>query len=90
MYLCLDNDKPGKDATKRIVNELLENEKYSHISICIAPPPVEVGKDFNDVLMFMRDKIKERLKDKRLEVESNNEAHAQKSDVGKKSKGVAL
>jgi DNA primase len=39
MYLCLDNDKPGKEATERISRELLANDKYSHINMYIAQPP---------------------------------------------------
>jgi len=46
VYLCLDNDKPGKDATERISSEIISNEKYSHISLYIVPPPI--GKDYND------------------------------------------
>ena len=58
VYLCLDNDKSGKEATKRICSEILAKEKYNHISIYTVPPPV--GKDYNDVLVFMQEKIKER------------------------------
>ena len=58
VYLCLDNDKPGKEATERICAEILANEKYNHISIYTVPPPV--GKDYNDVLVFMQEKVKER------------------------------
>jgi hypothetical protein len=58
VYLCLDNDKPSKEALERISKEILSNEKYNHINIFIAPPPV--GKDYNDTLLFMHEKIKER------------------------------
>ena len=49
VYLCLNNDKPGKDATERICKELLD--KYSHIQIYVAPPPI--GNDYNDTLIHM-------------------------------------
>ena len=58
VYLCLDNDKPGKEATERICTEILADEKYNHINIYTVPPPV--GKDYSDVLVFMQEKIKER------------------------------
>ena len=48
----------GNEAAQRISQELLANEKYSHINIYIAPPPI--GKDFNDTLMYMREKAMER------------------------------
>ena len=55
VYLCLDNDGRGNEASERISNELLSKEDYSHISIYIAPPPDGFGKDFNDTLMYMRE-----------------------------------
>ena len=48
IYLCLDNDKAGKEATSRIIKELLADKRFSHIKITVAPPPM--GKDFNDTL----------------------------------------
>ena len=53
VYLCLDNDIPGKEATARICKELLTSEKYDHISIYLAPPPI--GTDYNNTLISMRD-----------------------------------
>ena len=46
--LCLDNDKAGKEATNRIIRELLSDKRYSHLKITVAPPPI--GKDYNDTL----------------------------------------
>ena len=46
--MCLDNDEVGKEATKRIVKELLNDKRFSHIRITVSPPPV--GKDYNDTL----------------------------------------
>ena len=60
VYLCLDADKAGKEATERIATELLGNEIYKHINIFIAPPPI--GKDYNDTVVFMQEKLKEREK----------------------------
>ena len=58
VHLALDNDHAGKEATERIIKEVLENEAYDHINLYIAPPPI--GKDYNDTLMFLREKIKEK------------------------------
>jgi len=76
VYLCLDYDKPGKEATERISKELLGNDRYSHISIYAAPPPV--GKDFNDTLKFMQKKIIER--DLQAENIADDTADAGRSD----------
>jgi len=45
IQLCLDNDLPGKEATLRIVKELLNDKRYSGVKIIIAPPPKEY-KDY--------------------------------------------
>jgi len=58
VYICLDNDKAGKDAAARIVKGILANENYNHISVYIAPPPV--GKDYNDTLLFMQERLRSR------------------------------
>jgi len=60
VYLCLDNDGRGNEATERISREILEKEDYSHISIFIAPPPDGTGKDFNDTLLYMKKTVMER------------------------------
>ena len=46
--LCLDNDKAGKDATDRIIRELLSDKRFSHLKITVTPPPM--GKDYADTL----------------------------------------
>ena len=46
IQLCLDNDKAGKEATGRIIKELLSEKRFSHLKITIAPPPI--GKDYAD------------------------------------------
>ncbi|MCL2509437.1 MAG: DUF3991 and toprim domain-containing protein, partial [Oscillospiraceae bacterium] len=46
--LCLDNDKAGKEATDRIIRELLRDKRFSHLKITVAPPPI--GKDYSDTL----------------------------------------
>jgi hypothetical protein len=48
LYLCLDADKSGQDAARRIAKELLSNARTKHIKITISPPPI--GKDFSDTL----------------------------------------
>ena len=62
VYVCLDNDGPGKDAAERICMELLANERYGHISVHVAPPPDVAGKDFNDALAYIRGKMREKEK----------------------------
>jgi hypothetical protein len=54
LYLSLDNDKAGNEATDRIVKEMLNDKRYSHIRITKAPPPLGRGKDFNDTLLAIR------------------------------------
>jgi hypothetical protein len=46
--LCLDNDDTGRGAAKRIVSDLLGDNRFSRLKIAIAPPPI--GKDYNDSL----------------------------------------
>ena len=53
IYLSLDSDNAGKEATSRIIKELLTDKRFSHIKITIAPPPL--GKDFNDTLQAIRE-----------------------------------
>ena len=48
IQLCLDNDKAGRDATNRIVRELLGDIRVSHLKISVIPPPI--GKDYSDTL----------------------------------------
>jgi hypothetical protein len=48
IHLALDNDTAGKTATKRIINELLGDKRFSHIKISVTPPPI--GKDYADTL----------------------------------------
>jgi len=45
IHLCLDNDLPGKEATIRIIKELLSDKRYAGIKITVAPPPKEY-KDY--------------------------------------------
>lgn len=52
IQLSLDNDKAGKDATERIVRELLADKRFSHIKMTVAPPPM--GKDFSGTLQAIR------------------------------------
>ena len=58
IQLCLDNDKAGHKATNRIIDELLNDKRYSHIKITIAPPPI--GKDYADTLQAIRQNSIER------------------------------
>jgi hypothetical protein len=47
--LCLDSDKPGREATARIIRELLNDSRYSRLKITDAPPAAGC-KDYNDTL----------------------------------------
>ena len=57
IHLSLDNDKAGKEATDRIIKELLADKRFSYIKITVAPPPM--GKDFNDTLQAIKQINKE-------------------------------
>ena len=57
IQLSLDSDAAGKDATDRIIKELLADKRFSHIKITVATPPM--GKDFNDTLQAIRQMNKE-------------------------------
>lgn len=48
VQLCLDNDKAGRAATNRIINELLSDKRFSRLKISVVPSPI--GKDYNDTL----------------------------------------
>ena len=52
LYLCLDNDEPGHIATKRIIEELSRDERFSHLRIAVAP--TSVGKDYGETLEKMQ------------------------------------
>jgi len=52
IQLCLDADTVGKEATNRIIKELLNNKRYAHLKITIAPPPI--GKDYADTLQAVQ------------------------------------
>lgn len=48
VQLSLDNDKAGREATDRIIRELLSDKRFSRFRITVAPVPF--GKDCNDCL----------------------------------------
>jgi len=52
VQLSLDNDTPGRDATARVIREMMSDARFSHLKITIAPAPL--GKDFNDTLKAIR------------------------------------
>jgi len=79
IYLCLDNDRTGQDATERITQELRADKKYS---IYNAPPPV--GKDYNDIAMLLQERIMER----KLQADIDRSANAQTTN--KKRSSIAL
>jgi hypothetical protein len=52
VWLCLDNDSAGHDATNRIIKELMSDKRYQHIKITIASPPI--GKDYADTVLAIK------------------------------------
>ena len=79
IYLCLDNDKTGQDATERIVQELLVRKKYN---IYIAMPTI--GKDYNDIAMQLNEKIAERT------LQANVDRKVNVRTTNKRSNSIAL
>jgi DNA primase len=61
--LCLDNDKAGQEANRRIIKELLGNKRYSRIWITVAKPPL--GKDYSDTLQAIRKLNREKSRESR-------------------------
>ena len=49
VQLCLDNDTAGRNATDRIIKEILSDKRFSHLKISVIPPP-NGNKDYNDTL----------------------------------------
>jgi len=78
VYLALDNDKTGSEATERTIKEVLDNESYNHVNLFVALPPV--GKDFNDTLIFMQAQINER----KQQSDKSTVKETQMPPVGKK------
>ena len=62
---CLDCDKSGKDAVKRIIKELLSDKRFSHLKIINAPPPERLGKDYNNTLQAVIQLHKQKLRSDR-------------------------
>ena len=60
IQLCLDADKSGKTATDRIIQELLNDKRFSHIKITVASPPA--GKDYADTLLAIQKQYIEKLR----------------------------
>lgn len=48
IQLCLDSDKAGIDATKRIIGELRADKRFCNIKVTVTPSPI--GKDFADAI----------------------------------------
>jgi len=61
--LCLDSDKAGKDATERIIRELLSDKRFSHLKITVSPPPL--GKDYSDTLQAIIQLNKQKIRSDR-------------------------
>jgi hypothetical protein len=67
--LCLDNDTAGRNATGRIIRELLGNMRFSHLKITVTPPPL--GKDYNDTLQAIIQLHKQKTRSDRLQRAAN-------------------
>ena len=52
VILCLDNDEAGRKATHRIVDELANDKRFSHLRIAVKSAPT--GKDYGDTLTSMQ------------------------------------
>ena len=52
IWLCLDKDKSGHEASKRIIGELLQDPHHINIKITVSTPPL--GKDWSDSLVAVR------------------------------------
>ena len=48
IQLCLDNDKAGKEAARRIIKALLSDKRYAGVKITVAPPPIGTYSDHSD------------------------------------------
>lgn len=51
--LCLDADDAGRIAVGKIQALLVEDERFSHITVTEEPPTI--GKDYNDMLLHTKD-----------------------------------
>jgi len=51
--ICLDADKAGIDATNCMIQELLNDKRFSHMKITIATPPAG-NKDYADTLLTIK------------------------------------
>ena len=64
IHISLDSDKAGKEATDRIIRELLSDKRFFHIRITVAPPPMGTGKDFSDTLQAIKKMNKEQTQNR--------------------------
>jgi len=62
IWLCLDKDKAGYDANKRIINEILQDSRYADKKITVSIPPL--GKDWGDSLVAVRQMQRDLSKEK--------------------------
>ena len=52
IWLCLDKDKAGHEANKRIIGELLQDPRHKNIKVTVSIPPL--GKDWSESLVAVR------------------------------------
>ena len=52
IWLCLDKDKAGHEANKRIIGELLQDPRHKSIKVTVSIPPL--GKDWSESLVAVR------------------------------------
>jgi len=62
IWLCLDKDKAGHEATKRIIDEVLQDSRYADKKITVSIPPI--GKDWGNSLESVRQMQRDIAKDK--------------------------
>ena len=68
IYICLNADTPGQEATEKIIKTLISDARYNHVLITVGSVPI--GQDYNDTLMAMQ----ARKKQKEVTVEVNTNA----------------
>lgn len=62
IWLCLDKDKAGHEATKRIIDEILQDSRHGDKKITVSIPPM--GKDWGNSLESVRQLQRDITKDK--------------------------
>jgi len=68
VMLCLDGDSTGKEATNRIIRELMSDKRFTYIKITVAPPPCG-HNDYSDTLQAIQKLNKDKVKSSRQQAD---------------------